>query len=148
MKHCHTCGTDKELSQFYKRHNTTDGLQTMCIDCTKQYKLDNREQILAYQKEYKQKYPHLNAKKEAKRRASKLNATPAWLTEDDDFIFNEIYEMRAIRSNDTGVTHHVDHIVPLQGKDACGLHVWWNMQLLPASENISKSNAVGGYSIG
>jgi hypothetical protein len=40
----------------------------------------------------------------------------------------------------TGVAHHVDHEIPLQGVLVSGLHVHNNLQILTALENIKKRN--------
>ena len=70
----------------------------------------------------------------ARRRARKFYATPAWLTDADIREVELIYEVAARDGLD------VDHIVPLQGKTVCGLHVPWNLQLLTPNANKTKAN--------
>jgi hypothetical protein len=74
--------------------------------------------------------PHLNAKKSNKRRAAKIQRTPAWLTEDDHWIIEEAYELATLRTKLFGFPWHVDHIIPLQGKDciwtACSVKLTGN----------------------
>lgn len=77
----------------------------------------------------------------AKRRAKKLQATPVWFGELDDFILREAYSLAKLREGVTGVKWHVDHIIPLQGKNVCGLHCWNNVQVIPALVNLSKGNS-------
>jgi hypothetical protein len=76
----------------------------------------------------------------AKRRAIKMQRTPSWLTEDDHWMMKQTYEFAALRTKMFGFKWHVDHIVPLQGAFVSGLHVPWNLQEIPAVENIAKHN--------
>ncbi|EKD61586.1 MAG: hypothetical protein ACD_54C00177G0001 [uncultured bacterium] len=90
------------------------------------------------QRTYKRAY-------DAHRRALKLKATPSWLTDADKAAMRVIYDEAARLTRETGIPHHVDHIVPLKAtcprtkkRNACGLHCPANLQVLPASENLSK----------
>jgi hypothetical protein len=77
------------------------------------------------------------AAKSAKRRAAKLQATPAWA---DLAAIELIYAESARLTRETGIEHHVDHVVPLQSILVCGLHCETNLKVLPGSENIRKHN--------
>ena len=95
-------------------------------------------------REIQRKWRKSNVDKErakaARRHASKLNATPSWLTDEHKQQIADIYEQALLAEQLTGVPHHVNHIEPLQGKDRRGLHVPWNLQVLTATENMSKHN--------
>ena len=77
----------------------------------------------------------------AKYKAKKLQASPQWLTEKHLLEIENIYRVCAIVTETTQKPHEVDHVVPLQGKTVCGLHVPWNLAIVPASMNRSKNNA-------
>jgi hypothetical protein len=74
----------------------------------------------------------------ARRRAAQDSATPAWLTAIDKAMIQEMYDVSEARYIQTGIKHHVDHIVPINGKSVAGMHVPWNLQVITAHENLSK----------
>lgn len=157
-KFCNSCSTYQPLDNF---SNDKDRKASACKECmkeyqllrrtnnpeiSKQYYLDNKERIKErvskyrylnkeYYSEYLKNY-YINNKDSglfreyaAKRRARKLHATPSWA---DLELIKRIYE------HAEGM--HVDHIIPLQGKLVCGLHVENNLQYLTPEENLKKSN--------
>lgn len=106
----------------------------------KRWQNKNKEYYYQQTKKYRQENPGFTAKCCAKRRARKLMSTPTWLDEDHLWWIDEVYELATLRTKATGIDWHVDHIVPLQGRKVCGLHVPWNLQVITASENSKKGN--------
>lgn len=78
-----------------------------------------------------------------KRQAALLKRTPLWLTEFDFLKMKCLYQLAVMRTAESGEEWHVDHIIPLQGENVSGLHVPWNLQVIPATENLRKNNRYG-----
>jgi hypothetical protein len=164
-KVCNKCKETKRLCDFHKDGSKNDGLCTSCKSCkrlnAKVWRSLNlekaREKSRVWYSENKHRpevkkahainnkrwigcNPHLNAAKEAKRRSHKLKASPPWLKPEHLAQIKRTYKLRDVISEVTGIKYHVDHIVPLQGKNVCGLHVPWNLRVIPAKDNLSKGN--------
>ncbi|SRR6266404_3581489 len=99
----------------------------------REYRKKNLELFARYQRDFKKKYPERHAAQEAKRRAVKLKRTPCWAN---------LGNIKIIYIN-CPKGFHVDHIIPLCGKNVCGLHVENNLQYLPAIDNLKKANCFG-----
>lgn len=82
-----------------------------------------------------------HAARQKAREARKRLAMPSWANELD---YQTVYETAARLTKETGVKHHVDHIVPLKGRLVSGLHVPWNLEAIPALDNFKKGNRFAG----
>lgn len=79
------------------------------------------------------------AERVMRRNARKRQAVPAWA---DPMAMRRFYEEAKRLTDQTGREHQVDHIVPLQSKWVCGLHVEHNLRVLERRHNQSKGNRV------
>lgn len=100
----------------------------------------NREYLREKDRQDAKERPAYFCYKTQKRHAAKLQRTPKWLTAEQLKDIQTEYELSAWCSKVMGIKYNVDHIVPLQGKTVCGLHVPWNLRVIPASDNFKKSN--------
>ena len=102
----------------------------------------NREKDLenhnARNREWNKNNKPIKATLEGKRRAAKLQRTPKW--DPEAHLIQAKYQLANMLTRETGKPHHVDHIIPLQGKKVCGLHVFSNLRVILGEENIKKSN--------
>ena len=103
----------------------------------REYRAADLEKSRAKDRFWRMKYPDRAIANNAVRNARKKRAMPPWV---DRKELQAIYEERRRISEQTGVLHHVDHIIPLVNPLVCGLHVPANLRIIPASDNLAKSN--------
>lgn len=96
-----------------------------------------REEAISNAKEWKRNNPGKVNYYTQTRRANIKQRTPAWA---DMCEIKKIYEECDRITKMTGIQHHVDHIVPLQGEIVSGLHIHTNLQIITATENYVKNN--------
>ena len=106
------------------------------------YRAANYEQILASNTRWRKENPVKAQMNCVNYRYRKHKAMPPWLTKEDKANITAVYAECKRTTEETGVVHHVDHIIPINGKTVSGLHVAWNLQVVPASYNLSKKNKV------
>lgn len=155
-KRCYRCKEITEISNFSRDKSRWDLLNRICKLCSniegKNWYKNNPDKAKLYNKNWRKNNPEkvklwiknnpdkVNAKS-TKRRALKLKATPSWLTKQDYIEIEDIYYQAIEYERLLGKKFHVDHIIPLQGNNVCGLHVPWNLQVLTAKENLEKGNS-------
>lgn len=149
-KTCSVCKKEKPFTEFHKNKTLKDGHNSSCKVCVsvKQKslykkikddpkKLNRRKKLTS---DYQKRNKHRRNANLAKYRSAKINATPVWLSGPQLAQIQRTYKLREIITDATGEEYHVDHIIPLRGENVCGLHVPWNLQVIPAVDNLSKNN--------
>ena len=162
-KTCNTCKLNKPLNQFYVLKSGKDGHTAACQTCikerTRKNALKNHEKYKQYLREYGKEWRknnrekmkallknHYNNNKDyyfsktAKRKLKIKQSIPAWDREFTDFAYEEAFDLCKIKQTLFGIEYNVDHVVPLNGTNVCGLHVWNNFAVIDAIENRKKGN--------
>jgi 5-methylcytosine-specific restriction endonuclease McrA len=137
-----------ERAEYFRDYNASGAGQK----AKREYYERNKDTVIAraqgrsdaeksqYKKNYKQANPDLYRELVSLRRRRFRSATPKWLSAEQKMEIRLKYRLAIELSRATGMRHAVDHEIPLQGEDVCGLHVPWNLRVITQEENLKKSN--------
>ena len=126
---------NKEKVQAYSAKYNADN-KNVIADRNKAYREANKDKLRLIKQQHITNNRDLYAAYTAKRRAIKAQATPSWANDQD---ISAMYLLASI-CNAAGMNVEVDHIVPLNSPNVCGLHCQSNLQILPSVLNNKKSN--------
>ena len=135
-------------AEYFKAYNKSEAGQK----AKREYYEKNKEAVIEraqarpdedkrrYKKNHKVSNPDMYKELVSLRRRRFRQATPKWLSAEQKMEIRLKYRLAIELSRRTGVRHAVDHVVPLQGANVCGLHVPWNLEVITQDENLKKSN--------
>jgi 5-methylcytosine-specific restriction endonuclease McrA len=137
---------EKEYARKHYYKDVTRSREKQKI-ATNKFMLAHTEELKKRGSTYRKKYAENNKGKILARvrvyKIQKLKRTPGWLSKEQKKQIEEFYILAKELQWLSDEPLQVDHIIPLRGKNVSGLHVPWNLQILPSSANRKKSNNAG-----
>lgn len=133
----------KNRQRYEEKYYGNEVWRAAMLERGKKWREENKSRHRRMIQEWEESNPHKRAEKLAKYRAAKLQRTlrlPPDMAEKERQAVERFYIEAKRISEETGIPHEVDHIIPLQGRNVSGLHVSWNLQVIPANDNKSKGN--------
>lgn len=103
----------------------------------KAWKKSNPKQARKDAHLYRLRHPEKRAAMQRERELLRISAMPLWVNRSDILHY---YEEARKKTIETGILHHVDHFYPIKHPRLTGLHVPWNLRVIPAIENQVKGN--------
>ncbi len=120
--------TEEEIKRIKKEQSERDRMRYL--------------ERVEYRKEMAKKWSSSNKGKvlnyTAKRRAAKFQRMPKSLNESDKLQIERCYALAKTFREFFEYDVHVDHVIPLRGKEVSGLHVPWNLRIVTATDNLRK----------
>ena len=135
-KNCSICNTEFADTTYRKKYCSAKCKNKFKMNSKarelfiKKYIASGRRQEVCRKYAQSDKGKKCNNHNTALRHSRKLRAVPKWANLEK---IKEIYK-------NCPKGYHVDHVIPLQGKNVCGLHVENNLKAILATLNMAKGN--------
>jgi 5-methylcytosine-specific restriction endonuclease McrA len=126
---CEACyNFNSERHKKYRQEN-----KKYFKDYNKKYRQKNKKYFKLKEKEYRNKIEFKIKKRE--RDAKRREIIKNFISPEEKVKILELYKKCQLVSENTGISHHVDHIIPL-----CigGKHEFKNLRIITAEENIRR----------